>query len=75
VPHGNGSVHLTSLVYTNVVLHIEQPSETDVLSSRSAPSIPDPRPAGALSERESRPSGCASVVGGPFASSTGRGAA
>jgi hypothetical protein len=31
-PNGNWSVHLTSLVYTNVVLHIEQPPGTEVLS-------------------------------------------
>jgi hypothetical protein len=31
-PNGNWSVHLTSLTYTNVVLHIEQPPGTEVLS-------------------------------------------
>jgi hypothetical protein len=31
-PNGNWSVRLTSLVYTNVVLHIEQPPGTEVLS-------------------------------------------
>ena len=31
-PNGNWSVRLTSLTYTNVVLHIEQPPGTEVLS-------------------------------------------
>jgi len=31
-PNGNWSVHLTSLTYTNVVLHIQQPPGTDVLT-------------------------------------------
>jgi hypothetical protein len=31
-PNGNWSVHLTSLTYTNVVLHIQQPLGTDVLT-------------------------------------------
>jgi hypothetical protein len=31
-PNGNWSVQLTSLTYTNVVLHIEQPPGTEVLS-------------------------------------------
>jgi hypothetical protein len=32
-PNGNWSVRLTSLTYTNVVLHIQQPPGTDVLTS------------------------------------------
>ena len=32
-PNGNWKVHLTSLTYTNVVLHIQQPPGTDVLTS------------------------------------------
>jgi hypothetical protein len=31
-PNGNWSVRLTSLTYTNVVLHIQQPPGTDVLT-------------------------------------------
>jgi hypothetical protein len=31
-PNGNWSVQLTSLTYTDVVLHIQQPSGTDVLT-------------------------------------------
>jgi len=31
-PNGNWTVHLTSLTYTNVVLHIQQPPGTDVLT-------------------------------------------
>jgi hypothetical protein len=31
-PNGNWSVVLTSLTYTNVVLHIQQPSGTDILT-------------------------------------------
>jgi hypothetical protein len=32
-PNGNWTVVLTSLTYTNVVLHIQQPPGTDVLTS------------------------------------------
>ena len=32
-PNGNWSVRLTSLTYTNVVLHIQQPPGTDVLTA------------------------------------------
>ncbi len=32
-PSGKWTVRLTSLTYTNVVLHIQQPPETDVLTS------------------------------------------
>jgi hypothetical protein len=31
-PNGNWSVHLTSLIYNNVVLHIQQPPGTEVLT-------------------------------------------
>ena len=31
-PNGNWTVRLTSLTYTNVVLHIQQPPGTDVLT-------------------------------------------
>jgi hypothetical protein len=31
-PNGNWTVQITSLTYTNVVLHIQQPSGTDILT-------------------------------------------
>jgi hypothetical protein len=65
-PNANWSVRLTSLTYTDVVLHIQQPPGTDVLTFSLAPSTPDPHSASADSER-----GRAATCGSPSAADAG----